>query len=67
MNKTRKVKIFLPFVFGLLFVIVGLSLYGVINDGLSLGAGLVNPAFWFFGLLFCVVLALGRLKGRHGC
>jgi hypothetical protein len=64
MDKRMKITIALAFIIGLVFVVAGLTLYGIINDRASLGDGLSNPAYWIYGVIFGAVLALGAWKTK---
>ena len=69
MDKSRKIRMILAFLFGLVFIVTGMCLFGIINVHVSLAAGLSNPACWIYGLIFGTVLAFGARKGKpvnHG-
>lgn len=63
MDKKRIFRIALYFVFGTLFMSVGLSLYGVLNEGHSFTAELGRLSHWLFGLLFGIILAVNAWFG----
>ena len=58
MNKEKFIFSILYLLFGILFVVSGLSFYGAVNEGISFFAGFANPAGWIFGLFFGGVLAV---------
>jgi len=45
-------------------MMVGLCLWGVLNNGASLGEALGNPVYWILSVVFGVLLALGAWKRR---
>ena len=59
-NKKEKVILSLIYLlFGVMFVVAGMSFYGSAYYGTSIFAELVNPASWIFGILFGGILAVG--------
>lgn len=66
MGKSKIIFIGLAFLIGTAFMLTGLSLYGVINNGASLWDGLSKPAHWIYGAIFGIILALGAWMSRKG-
>ena len=66
MGKSKIIFIGLAFLIGTAFMLIGLSLYGVINNGTSLWDGLSKPAHWIYGAIFGIIPAPGAWMSRKG-
>ena len=64
MNKEKVIYSILYFLFGLLFIVGGLSFYGALNEGVSFFDGFAKPVNWIFGFLFGGVLGLRALISK---
>ena len=61
MNKDKVIFSILYLLFGIMFIVASLSIYGALCEGAFIFAGFVKPANWIFGLLFGGVLAVRAL------